>query len=133
MNLLALNDDVLTNIVSFLGCRDALSLSATSRHIHDIAKRRVHTTVELRYPAQTPLFCAYMLADVPNRAQRLQSLTVTSAYTDAVHYLVSRLELPNVTAVSYEFLYARSGTLLEHLLPHSLATASELLGFAYLP
>lgn len=78
MNLLALNDDVLTNIVSFLGCRDALSLSAAARPIHDIAKRRVHTTVELRFPMQTPLFCAYMLADVPNRAHRLQSLTVTS-------------------------------------------------------
>ena len=78
MNLLALNDDVLTNIVSFLGCRDALSFSATARPIHDIAKRRVHTTVELRFPMQTPLFCAYMLADVPNRAHRLQSLTVTS-------------------------------------------------------
>ncbi|KZT67332.1 hypothetical protein DAEQUDRAFT_767240 [Daedalea quercina L-15889] len=78
MNLLNLNDDVLTNIVSFLRCRDALSLSATARHIHDIAKRRVHAAAELHFPMQTPLFCAYMLADVHSRALRLQSLTVTS-------------------------------------------------------
>ncbi|KAH9930210.1 uncharacterized protein B0H18DRAFT_142853 [Fomitopsis serialis] len=78
MNLLALNDDVLTNIVFFLGCRDALSLSATARHIHPIAKRRVHTAVELHFPMQTPRFSAHMLADVHNRAQRLQCLMVTS-------------------------------------------------------
>ncbi|KAM5542315.1 hypothetical protein V8D89_004188 [Ganoderma adspersum] len=53
---------------------------------------------------------------------RLQDLTITGAYSNAVHYLVSRLELPNVTAVSYEFLFTQSGTLLERLLPSSLAT-----------
>ena len=58
----------------------------------------------------------------PLTLPRLQGLTVTGAYTDAVHYLVSRLELPNVTAVSYGFLFAKSGTLLERLLPRSLAT-----------
>ncbi|KAH9832549.1 uncharacterized protein C8Q71DRAFT_860937 [Rhodofomes roseus] len=78
MILLALNDDVLTNIVFFLSCRDALSLSATARHIHYIAKRRVHTSAELHFPMQTPRFCAYMLDDVLDRAQRLQTLTVTS-------------------------------------------------------
>ncbi len=51
---------------------------------------------------------------------RLQDLIITGAYTKAIHYLVSRLELPNVTAVSYEYLFAKPGTLSERLLPSSL-------------
>lgn len=53
---------------------------------------------------------------------RLQNLKIRGAYTNAVHYLVSRLELPCVTDVFYEYLFAYSGTLLERLLPSSLAT-----------
>ncbi|KAI1787651.1 hypothetical protein LXA43DRAFT_1028383 [Ganoderma leucocontextum] len=52
----------------------------------------------------------------------LQDLVIDGAHTDVVHYLVSHLELPNVTVVSYRYLFAESGTLLERLLPSSLAT-----------
>ncbi|PIL30028.1 hypothetical protein GSI_07940 [Ganoderma sinense ZZ0214-1] len=52
---------------------------------------------------------------------RLRCLTITCAYTNVVHYLVSRLDLPSINAVSFEFLFVQSGTLLERLLPGSLA------------
>ncbi|GBE89431.1 hypothetical protein SCP_1600930 [Sparassis crispa] len=81
MNVLSLNHDVLSHILSFLVAKDALNLSVTSRKIYSIARRHAFSAVSLTSPAQLAEFCAYMLADVANRLFWLRDLEVcTSAF-----------------------------------------------------
>ncbi|KZT10410.1 uncharacterized protein LAESUDRAFT_810066 [Laetiporus sulphureus 93-53] len=79
MPLLALNDDVLDIIVSFLSPHDALPLMTTCRTAHALALPRLLSEVEfLTHTAKTPgritQFCQFMLADIPHRMPHLRAL-----------------------------------------------------------
>ncbi|GBE89639.1 hypothetical protein SCP_1603030 [Sparassis crispa] len=77
MDLLSLNDDILSLIAALLSSRDALSLSRTSRKVHVMAKRHALSTVELTSSGQLAAFCTYMLCDVSTHLLCLRSLKVT--------------------------------------------------------
>ncbi|KAH9932653.1 hypothetical protein B0H21DRAFT_885801 [Amylocystis lapponica] len=78
MNLLALNYDVLSTIVFFLGINDAFNLSATARAIHGLAMQRALSEVDLGFPEQMRAFCTFMLADVDGRLRWLRRLDISS-------------------------------------------------------
>ncbi|CCM05452.1 uncharacterized protein FIBRA_07672 [Fibroporia radiculosa] len=79
MNILALNDDVLSLITSLLPCPDALRFSLTSRAIRPLATRHALTTIAPASPHQAQRAYAYLLADVPHRLRWLRRLDVRMA------------------------------------------------------
>ena len=58
-----LNDDVLATIVSFLKPRDALSLSLTTRAVHDIAQEHAVACVAIKHHSQIPPMILFFLHD----------------------------------------------------------------------
>lgn len=74
--LLALNADVLWNIVSFLDAPDARELSRTNRIFHIVAKHQALTSVTLHSLASVIKFCRYFLGDMSHRLPALHALEV---------------------------------------------------------
>lgn len=89
MSLLALNEDVLITLVSYLDPPTARLLSYTARGIHLIAKHQALQTVTLHTVNNTIKFCAYMLSSMPHRIPALHELRlhclILSAYEIGTH------------------------------------------------
>ncbi|CCL99496.1 uncharacterized protein FIBRA_01514 [Fibroporia radiculosa] len=77
-SLLRLNEDILTEIVSYLHTRDALHLSTTARGLHQVAKRQALSEIWLFRPEETIRICTYMLADIQGRIMCVRKLSVRS-------------------------------------------------------
>ncbi|KAI0726837.1 hypothetical protein C8Q72DRAFT_487043 [Fomitopsis betulina] len=112
-NLLALNEDVLITLVSYLDPPTARLLSYTARRIHHIAKHRALQSVTLHTIKTTTTYCAYMLQAMPHRISALHELRihclVLSAYEQGTH-----------TTDDTEESYTKAAVLLTDLLRHAL-------------
>ena len=88
-NLLALNEDVLITLISYLDPPTARRLSYTARWIHPIAKHRALQSVTLHTVNNTIKFCTYMLDAMSNRIPALHELRlhclILSAYELGTH------------------------------------------------
>ncbi|KAH9926463.1 uncharacterized protein B0H18DRAFT_1104428 [Fomitopsis serialis] len=106
-NLLALNDDVLAILVSFLSCADAHQLSYTTRAIHDVATHRALHSVTLRSFPRVVKFCTYMLDNMRHRRTAIHELRIHC-------YIVPAPEAINTSRTAET--YAEGGGLLTRLL-----------------
>jgi len=90
-----LNEDVLAIIASTLSTRDALSLSATARGVHLVAKHQALSSISMSNERQTARICEYLLADVEGRLRWLRNLTIWAHYYTrdraSVNYLAAIL------------------------------------------
>jgi len=79
MLLLDLNEDVLSEIVSYLSTQEALDLMLTSRSLQFIAERRVLSvvTIESWRVGRLMKFCIYMLANGACRLSHLRVLDIS--------------------------------------------------------
>jgi len=79
MLLLDLNEDVLSEIVSYLSTQEALDLMLTSRSLQFIAERRVLSvvTIESWRVGRLMKFCIYMLANGACRLSHLRVLNIS--------------------------------------------------------
>jgi len=71
-----LNEDVISIIVSTLSTRDALSLSATARRVHLVAKHQALSSIAMSSPRQIARICKYLLTDVEGRLRWPRNLTI---------------------------------------------------------
>ena len=72
----SLNDDVLGLIVSQLSTRGATQLSLTSRALHELAVRRLLSSLKVTAPLQTHRFHKFLVEDGGYRIKYLQKLTI---------------------------------------------------------
>lgn len=77
-NLLSLNDDTLSSIVSYLASRDALNLAATTRALYHLEylKQQAVIAVSMHSIEQIKRTCTFLAADIPRRAQKVREMTV---------------------------------------------------------
>ncbi|KAI0364476.1 hypothetical protein BV20DRAFT_974411 [Pilatotrama ljubarskyi] len=73
----ALNDDVLRHVVSFLHGRDALQVALCSKHMSDLALPRVAAIAICESPRDLRETWKYMLSGTPPRVQYLEELYIS--------------------------------------------------------
>ncbi|KZS99951.1 uncharacterized protein LAESUDRAFT_732745 [Laetiporus sulphureus 93-53] len=82
MNILDLNSDVLSMILSFVSPPEAMQLALTCHNAYDVAMPRFLSEVTLGCtdsmsgPEQITLFCKYMLANIKDRLRHLRALEI---------------------------------------------------------
>lgn len=111
-NLLALNEDVLITLVSYLDPPTARLLSYTARRIHLVAKHRALQSITLHTVKTTITYCAYMLHVMPHRISALHELRLQCL-------VLSAYELGTHDTDDTEESYIEAAVLLTDLLRHA--------------
>ena len=73
-----LPDDVLLEILPYLGFSSALNLSLASKHVHSVAPPRITTLVCKSIEMAVCMHEYFIKAQIPERVLRLRSLTIDS-------------------------------------------------------